>query len=366
MLTRWTAAILLVGVVFAVCPGPARAQDCLRVDTNPPASTLTLERGTYLSASAPTAYCSLEPGLSYRLRVSRANHESRAVKLKVHADGRTSFSGDRLSYFIRSLVPGWGQAALGYRGRAFMAVSNATVAGLVSYQAWRDWDDTKRERDVYAELSAAATTQEQSELYAARSQHLDRNADAHREAFIARGALGGWWYLGNLFETVYLAAPPSRRSGEDGVVVLGIPKRSGTRAFFQSFLWPGMGQFYKRNYGRAFFFQAGVMASALFTVDRKLLYDLRDIDYKLSVRALENAQTESERDRLRALAASNWEAREDRRRQFYGWAGVTGGIWLLNVLDVIFSGTKGEFPGRFKLEATYRSGTAYTGFKVAL
>ena len=61
---------VIAAFAVAVVATAAAAQDCVRVDTDPPQSTLTLKLSSFESKAAPVTYCSLQPGVTYRLTIS--------------------------------------------------------------------------------------------------------------------------------------------------------------------------------------------------------------------------------------------------------------------------------------------------------
>jgi len=245
-----------------------------------------------------------------------------------------------------------------------MAFVNTAFTGLETYQAWNAWEDAKDRRDArgQAALDAFGTA---SQADALTRFHLEAHkSDLYRDRFYALSALSGWMYLGNVIETFYRALPPASTRQEDGTYLLRTPRKSGVRAVAQSALWPGSGQYYRGHIPRGFFFQTAFTTTALFTIDRWLLYRLRAADYDNALADFRNATTAADRDRLGATARRMWDGRESLRRQFLGWAGVSGGVWLLNVIDAAGSSSSDRMPGRFAVDTSVRGSTVYQGIRV--
>lgn len=335
------------------------------MDTVPPRATVTLDRGLLASAIAPGIYCGLEPGSTYRVSAWMPNYEGRSFKVTIRPNGeRTGISGMRSAYLSRALVPGWGLGALGYKGSAAYAVGSVAISGLSALQRYKHWSAEKDARDVYVELLDFADTQEQVAELQKRIDLHQRNVDVHEENMIYAAAFAGWWYLGSIVETGYLASPPRAKALDAENVEVRLIRRSGWRAGILSFFFPGTGQRYNGNYGRALLLQGGFLVTGLFALDRKLLYDLRKVDYDLAYQDFLDAPTEDDRLRAQLIARLKWEGMEKRRKEMVGWAIASGAVWLINVVDAAVSGGKEAWPNRFDMETSYRAGTVRTGFRV--
>jgi hypothetical protein len=349
----------------AVVPGARAQSGCLRMDTVPPRATVTLHRGLLASAAAPGVYCGLDAGTAYRVVAWMPNYEGRAFKVTVRPNGeRAGISGIRTGYVSRALVPGWGLGALGYKGSAVYAIGSISVGGLNVLQDYLDWDAEKQTRDLLVALLDFADTQEQVAYLQKQIDLRQRNVEAYEENLIYTAAFTGWWYLGSIVETWYLASPPRTRALDAENIEVRLIRRSGWRAGALSFLFPGTGQRYNGSYTKALLVQGGFLVTGLLALDRKLLYDLRKVDYDLAYQEFLEAPTEEERLRAQLTAAVRWDSMEEKRRQMVGWAIASGSIWLINVIDAAVSGGKEEWPNRFDVETSYRAGVARTGLRV--
>jgi len=368
-MTMWriTRICFIAACMVAVVAGPSAAQDCVRLDTDPPRATLTLKLTSFESKVAPATYCSLQPGVTYRLTISNKNYETRTLKLVVLADGSARYKGVRTSHLLRSLIlPGWGQASMGQVGRTIMTVTNLLATGVSTWRRYEDWNNEETNRDLYVHLLDIAQSPSVQQTLEERAELAARNADAYEEAFLVSAAWTGWWYLANLFDTGYLASPPKVMKGDDGVTTLRTPHRSKSRAVMQSVLWPGMGQLYKGKVTRGVLFQWGTIISGLIAIDKKLLYDLREIDYEMTLAAADTASDATEEALLLTLAEIKKSDVDKLENQFYIWAGTTVGLWLINIIDAALGGNAPDYPGRFETDLSWRSGTLYTGFKVQI
>ena len=364
-ITRTT--FLLAALCVAAVSAPVAAQDCVRLDTDPPQSTLTFKLSSFESKVAPVTYCSLQPGVTYRLTMTAKNYETRTLKMVVLADGSVRYKGMRTSYFLRSLVlPGWGQASMGQSGRTAMTVMDLVATGVSTWQRWKQWQTAQDTRDLNAHLLTIAQSDYWIGVLTERTELATRNEVAYQEAFYASAAFTGWWYLDNLFQTVYIASPPKVKKGDDGVATLSTPHVGQGRAVFQSVLWPGEGQFYKGNISRGVFFQWGVIISGLLAIDKKLLYDLREIDYEMTLADADSTSDPTEQALLFTLAEIKRNDAEKAQNQFYAWAGVTAGIWIINIIDAILTTPEPDYPGRFETDLSWRSGVLYSGIRVRL
>lgn len=364
---REFAACALAFAPVLLLPGRVIAQDCVRIDSDPPQASLTLKLSSYQSRVAPATYCSLQKGVTYRLTVSAKNHETRTLKLSLNNKGEPRFKGMRTSHFLRSLVlPGWGQASLGYGGRTTTTVVNLLATGLTTYQRWQQWETAQSNRDLYQELLGIATTPAQEQQVSERLYVSNRNTDAYEEAFLISAAWTGWWYLDNLFEAWYYASPPKVSRGEDGLNTLRTPHVGKGRAFLQSFLWPGEGQLYRGHHSRGVFFQWGTIVCGLFAIDRKLLYDLREIDYEATAAMADTTSDPTQAALLGALAQVKKSDADQLQQEFWIWTGAAAGVWLVNIFDILLSGGAPDYPGRFESDVSWRSGTLYTGLRMRL
>lgn len=347
--------------------GAARAQDCVRIDTNPPKSSLTLKTSSYQSKVAPVTYCSLQPGITYRLTITAKHHETRSLKLSLDSKGEPRFKGMRTSRLLRSMVlPGWGQASMGEGGRTSTTVVNLLATGLSTYQRYKQWDTAQSNRDVLESLLDVPASPSQKQQVYERYELSSRNTDAYEEAFLISAAWTGWWYLENLVQTWYIASPPKSRRGDDGVTTLSTPRVSKGRAFLQSFFWPGDGQLYRGNQTRGVLFQWGTITCGLFAIDRWLLYQLRQVDYETTVAMADTTSNPTQAGVLNTLAQVKKDDADQRQQEALIWAGAAAGVWLINLIDVILSDGAPDYPGRFETDVSWRSGTFYTGLRVRL
>jgi len=355
----------VVWVVVCTCTS-VMAQECLRVESVPPKVTVTLKGAEYRSLVAPGQYCSLVPGRTYRVTASLDRFESRGLKLRLPEDGgQVHFSGDRAGRVGRSVViPGWGQGSMGYAANAFEAVLSVGGSGLKFWQSRDRYLTAKREYERHSWLADNATSENVRIREVAETNRFRNNAELYRDdSYVVAGILG-WQMLANVAETYLLARPPGAEILEDGTVQLRIPERTGFRAAVRSLFFPGLGQKYNGDHGRAVLFQFGTMVCAMFAADYRLEYRLEESGYVSAMERFRTATDVVEKERAlnesRAYAAS----RDERQRDMYVYVGGAGVLWLLSVIDAAANGGRGEEPGFFGMETSYRSGTARGGVVV--
>jgi hypothetical protein len=357
---------LLVTVLAAGIPLTADAQRCLHIDSDPSEASLTVRSAVGQTQVAPADYCSLQPGLTYRLTVFRGGYERRTLQFSFSDHGqRCKFSGVWRGEVARSMIlPGWGQKRLGQSGRTAETITYLVIDAIKVYQVWEPYDHLKTEQEATVELSKLADTQEQLERLAETSRKLAKDANAYRDSAILTAALGAWVYLRNVTETYLLAAPPKATPTEGSDFNVTTPRRSRKRAVLRSFFFPGLGQRYQGNTGRAFAFRAGMFVLALYVIDRKLRYDLAKNDYDMVREEFDRAKTVEEKKSLVPEMARLSGTVDEREENLYGYIIATGCLWAANVLDAIASG-KGEPRGdRFDFAASYRNSTIRSGISI--
>lgn len=360
--------ILIGHLVMALvgAAAPAGAQRCLHVDSDPEQATLTVRGGAGETQVAPADFCTLQPGLTYRLTVFRGGYERRTLKFSFRDYGeRSKFSGIWRSEVPRSMIlPGWGQKRLGESGRSVETIMFLVADGFKVYQVWKHYDHLKEQHDLVTSLAEHATTQEQLERLGETSQKLAMDANAYREATLLTAALGAWAYLRNVTETYLLAAPPKAIRGEGSDFKVATPRRSRTRAALRSLFFPGLGQRYQGNAGRAFVFRSGVFVLALYVLDRKLRYDLAKIEYDLALEQFENATTVEEKKSMLPDIARLASEVDKREESFHAFAIATGCLWAANVLETFAAGSHDEKGDRFALTTSYSNSTVWSGIRI--
>jgi hypothetical protein len=356
---------MVTTLVVAMAP-PAGAQRCLHVESDPLEATLTVRGGAGETRVAPADFCSLQPGLTYRLTVSRGGYERRTLKFSFRDyEQQCKFSGIWRSEVPRSMIlPGWGQKRLGESGRMVETILFLVVDGLKVYQVWKHYDHLRDQYDIVTGLAEHATTQDQLETLGRTSQKLAMDANAYREATILTAALGGWVYVRNVLETYLLAAPPKAISTDGSDFKVVTPRRSRKRAALRSFFFPGLGQRYQGNTGRAFVFRSGVFVLALYVIDRKLRYDLAKVEYDMAVAEFENAKTVEEKKSLVQNIARLGAEVDKREDSFHAFVIATGCLWAANVLEAIAAGSQEEKSDRFELTTSYSNSTVWSGIRI--
>jgi hypothetical protein len=358
--------ILAVQTLATGLLSPAVAQQCLRVEADPGTATLTVRGETSVSTGAPASLCSLQPGFTYTLTISRYGYEKRTLSFHFSDFGEpTNFSGVwRWMVFRSAVLPGWGQKSMGYRSRTAELWTFLVIDGFKIHQVWRWYKAEKNRFDTLTTLAKAAETQQQVEEISRRAQKASMDANAYRESVLLTAGVGVWLYLRNVTETYLLSAPPkaTRLNGSDFKV--STPKRSRRRAALRSLFFPGLGQRYAGNGGRGFLFHGGVFVLGLFTIDAKLRHDLASIDYELAVQEFNNAGSVDEQEALRWNLLRLEVEKKERKDQLTAFAVATGLLWVSNVLEAGGSGPSGKRSDRFDVTTSYHNSTVWSGIRV--
>lgn len=362
MIFRNAITLLLAVIVFAMASTPSAtfADDCVKIETTPQFSTLSLFGDLVSSTEAPGLYCTLEPGRTYRMTVSYPNHERRSLKLRFNGLGESpTLSGMRLSHLARSMIlPGWGQDDMGYRPRAVMAFTSVATGALKASQAYGHYKNEQDLHNFYLTVLAEDNTDTET---AARAEHSRRNVEAHEEHLMFTAGVGGYLYFWNLVEAVLLSTPPGKKTTDSGAIILEIPGRSKARAAIRSFFFPGLGQKYYGGDSRGVLYQVLFVTGVYGTLDAKMRYDLREIAYDLDKSAAAKDPSNTE---LQLAAEISRESRDDTRKQLEIWGVTTAGIWAISLIDAIVRGDSGGSavkPGRLQMTSDYRGGVMRAG-----
>ncbi|MGD8413374.1 MAG: hypothetical protein PVF33_04040, partial [Candidatus Latescibacterota bacterium] len=305
-----TLLLTLTGIA-----GPAAAQRCLKIESDPSPATVTVKKDFVMSQTSPGNYCGLQPGVTYRLSVLRRGYETRYLNFSFPDYGQPAdFSRVWPGMVGRSVVlPGWGQKAMGQGSRSLETWIFLIADGFKTWQVYDDYRAANRNYKNMLALTEASETQQQAEDRAMLTNKLAEDNNAYRESLILTGALGGWTYLHNVFETYLISASPGTERTEATDFKVSTPRRSGARAALRSFFFPGLGQRYAGHGGRGFLFRTGVFVLALFTIDAKLRYDLAVSDQNYTLTQFNAAESVEEREAMLPGLYSGQVSVEDRK-----------------------------------------------------
>jgi hypothetical protein len=358
------SAIFLAGMVV-----PVAAQRCVRIEADPARSAITLTNGSVITQSTPANFCDLQPGLTYKLTISSPGHEKRMLKFSFSDYGQPpDFSRVWPWMTARSVVlPGWGQTSMGENWRAAETWILLITDGFKVWQVYKDYTESKSNYDNMLALTQASQTQEQLERRTAETNKLAGDTNAYRESLILTAALGGWVYLHNVVETYLLSASPKKTRLEASDFKVATPRKSASRAALRSLFFPGLGQRYVGNSGRAFLFRSGIFVLALFTIDAKLRYDLAVVDRNATATEYNLASSVAERQSLALELAIQQDSVENRKDRTIFFAAATGALWLANVFEAWGAAARKEASSseRFEMSTTYRNSTVYQEFRLS-
>jgi hypothetical protein len=357
-------AVLLL--LFCASAAPAEEQQCILIETEPAPATVLLRHSIGISAASPATFCTLEPGIQYFLIISRPGYETRGVKMKLREDGKSpKFKGFRTRMVGRSMIlPGWGQRTLQVNGRIFESVAFLTVAGLRTYQAYKDYSDIKEKYDFYEALMDVSTEQGQKEAIAEPMQKAAMDSNTMREYTWLTAGTTAWLYTENLVESFLLAQPPGIEQTTDFGYKARIPRRSRTRAALRSMFFPGLGQKYYGKTWKGLLFKTGFYTLVWFTLDRWRKYEMARNNYQLSVQRFESADTKEERQRILLESLILYDGMKNWEDSMYYWAIGTGAVWLLNVFDAAVFGGTTEADSRVQFSSAFSPTQSRIGLSV--
>jgi len=284
---------------------------------------------------------SLSNGGDYTLiRAGGRGFEWRNARMVRGSQGRFQLVDDsRRRALLGSLLPGGGSML---SGRGLYGVTRFLGTGYLALQAIRAADDRddralqfQRWSNLYEqEADYAASEQYRWEMLVAHTLWEEDRDHAQRQALIAAGFFGlsaieSWWFN-----------RPFSAQTRGSQLRLQVPRLSHGMTILASALMPGMGQAY-RGEKRAAAYQAAwtlLVQEVHNTYHRKtqrdLLYSRRYSQYSEGgIDANENALLDDLRGKVRSA--------EDDLHLF---ASLAGGLWLANMMDVLFTDPAGNRP----------------------
>jgi hypothetical protein len=355
--------IITAIVVTAVgTVAPAGAQRCVKIDSDPPQSTITMKNGSLVSQTTPANYCDLQPGYDYKLTVFRQGFEKRFLKFSFSDYGEAPDLSSLWPGMVgrSAILPGWGQQAMGELPRTLETWALLIPEGFKLWQAYDDYTNSKSWYDNIKVLVAVSETQQELEERTMQAYKLAQDTNAYRDNLIFTAGLGGWIYLHNVVESYLLSASAGVERLDSPDFKVRTPRKSAARAVLRSLFFPGLGQRYAGHGGRGFVFRAGVYVLALFTLDAKLRYDLAVVDRDVATMRYNEAGSVPEREALLPEVLRQQESVEKRKDSLTAFVVATGCLWLANVFEAWGSGGGGpRHSDRFEMSTTYRNSTLY-------
>jgi len=323
-------SILVVGAVLALwIPAAAPGQSLLRSD--PPGARLRLEGPLAVGGAAPLHLDEIPAG---RYRLLAGGGATSVARGWLRWDGERSLHLDGYAGAGAVLMPpGLGHLSRDEgRGTAFLLTGLGGAAGAVvsQIQYGRADDRTASSRQDY--LDAVS----ESEVVNARiAYQVDARWKSDKEEMRALWlGYAAYAWLGAGIE-LWLLTPRASLSPAGSGYALGVPSANGAAAGLRSLLVPGAGQRALGHDARGTrFLLATAVAGAGALVVHDVYLDQKRDQYEAQLR-YDAARTEAE--------AEVWRARlEDEANDVDVWDtvqwcafGVTGAIWLWNVVDAV-------------------------------
>ena len=253
-------------------------------------------------------------------------------------------SGLRREGVLRSLLlPGYGQMKEGRRFEGLLWGFGSATAALTTLF----WEfEFQKVRDDYQESSALLLRSSPSdEGYIGlldNTFRLEANVSARRrDRDFALGAIGLYWGLG-LIDAALFHGELDLREGSDGSVQVTLTRRTRDRALLRSVFYPGLGQSYLGNGGRAFLYAAGASVAGAVATMSHLRYkeslDRIDTIGREQTALLPGGPDEAEAYNRLVAERESLQRRSEDDKDRRDWAGViAAGFWLGSLLDVLLS-----------------------------
>jgi hypothetical protein len=269
----------------------------------------------------------------YRIRVTAPGYETQAGHITFPGSGAPVELGpERVSFARAAAWPGLAALSSGesepVRGWGMAIAAGVGVTGVVANEI--------RRRDAENGTGEDPEPGDASEETAARIQEA-RDAGAEEAASSARNDwaifTAATWGL-SLLDTYALAPGIDRAQVDLTEVDLTLSPLSRGQAVLRSLILPGFGQTYARRNG------AGALAfySALGSVTGLLMAEHAYEESRLQLNALEDLYQDPGADpealvAIRSEIEDESETASDRERLRNIMAGITAGVWAINLLD---------------------------------
>ncbi len=321
----------LIGLILALAFSPAQAQEIgfASMDAGLP---VVLEGGQRLSALTPFSMSTQELPFS-RINVGGNGFEFRRAILGWDSQGRPRiFNQSRRGALLGTFVPGLGTM---HSGRRLHGLTELCAVGYLVVGNIRSITTTDDAAEEYNSLKSVYNSEQELEtLLQLRTelnmayQRWQKRYDHHRIQLGLSAAIVGmmvaesWWFN-----------RPLLARGQGTKLVLDVPRLSRSKAVLASFFLPGMGQAY-RGQKRSALYLALETVLIQETLDNYTRSEMRQSDYLLMKAHLIqdglDAAEERELDRL-------WEKYNQATKDLHIMAGLAGGVWLVNLVDVLVS-----------------------------
>ena len=350
--------MIIAAVAALIAPRAAEGNSdslCVRISGSEPGARITLAHRYALSGILPASFCSLEPGVRYRLILDGAGFERRIGAFSIEG-GAPRVSGIQALMAAKNIVlPGWGSASA---GRVPVALTDdigmAASLGWLLYEELEYRDQRDRFDALKESFSRAETSMDQVRLQVAlheASREVNIQNDRRLRLAILSGALYAW----QIIEPFFIDNPPKSLDGRTkGEITLRGTRQSRPKAFIYSLVRPGRGQFYQGKSVRGVFFSAATLAVGLVALEYQTEYEYAADDYELCVERFDAADVVSEKERIRDEAVRLWSDVEREKDRRDASLIVLAALWGWNVIDTFFPAEQHEPGAKYSFDLDAR------------
>ena len=360
----------LVGCIIMMLATSSLAQDqpvlhdraFINITTDPSPALVVLQGKPKSVLHETPAQLELSPSNFFKIQLMRKGYERSGGHIGFRRMGTDSlhtfiFKTDRLSALGRSLIfPGWGQRYASYGKKGFwfgtFTLGSAVATGYAHYLYESKNDDLAKAERLWRQETILSR---KNQLWQTWGLKFIKTEQYYQQRRIWSG-LTGYFYAVNLIDALALTPMFSGQLDGQGGVHFNMAKKTPFKAVLRTTLIPGWGHYYVGERSKAWLYgllcAAGTGVALTYYADYQTQvtrYDLSQDFYELVTsqgRSITDLRTAYE-----AVLDEERKADEDYRR-FQWAAGVTAGIWALNVIDMMFSFRSDEI-----LSGQYFTGT---------
>jgi hypothetical protein len=328
----------LVVLSFNAHAGAASSDSlCVFFDDTTRSIYLELRADYIIGGALPATICNIEPETKYRLRTFGSGLEKRIGKFSISSDGIPSAGGIRFSAALRNLIPGVGSVHMEQKAAGVTDLIEIAGSAIWLYNEERSYQNLNNRYSILLKEYESSDSQAEKlelaqEVYIAASEVNVQNSYRKRLLFVTL-----YMYGYQIIDPWIISPPPGTSVGAGGnVIAVKRHRSSTTKAFMQSLLRPGRGQFYQRKTGRGALMSLSSVSALLIGLDYQNRYDQEARKYEIAVDAFQNADTIEEKQYLAAEADKKWDDVEKQKRRRNISFAVFAGIWGWSLIDTFF------------------------------
>ncbi len=357
-------------LLILVLPGIAMAdaEDVFINITTDPEPVMLVLHGKPKSIMRQTpARLELSPSNFFQLQLIRKGYERSGGHIGFKLVGADSvhafiFDTNRLETVSRSIIfPGWGQRYASYSKKGFwfgaFSLGSGAYTGYAHYRYKSADDDLAAAKERW---ERAILDKEKKRLWGEWSNQYLETDRLYEQRKVWLG-LTGYFYAINLIDALALTPMFSGEIRSPDTVYFQLTKKTPLKAIVRTTLVPGWGHYYvgERNKGWIYGFLCAT--GTFFAVDYYLDYKDQVNRYDLSQNYYRLLQTQGQSISELEIAYQtvlDEEREADKTFRKCQWAaGITAGVWALNVIDMLFSYRSEEIlSGQFFTESNNTGG----------